>query len=79
MKSWAPVLHRLDGHRDIPMAGNQHHGQFRIHRQYFAQKAHAIHVRQADVAHDNAAKVRVQTASSFFRAGGAFGGDAFQL
>jgi hypothetical protein len=72
------VLHRLHGHRNVAVAGDQHHRQFGVDGLHFAQEGHAVHARQADVADHDAAKIR-PSRRALLGAAGAFGGNAFEL
>ena len=73
------VLHRLHGHRDVAVAGDQDDGQFGVDGLHLAQEGHAVHARQADVADDDAAEVLLQPALALFGAADALGRDAFEL
>jgi len=73
------VLHRLNGHRHVAVAGDQDDGQFRVKGEQFAQEGHAVHFRQAHVADHDAAEVGPQLPARLFGRAGAFGGDAFEL
>jgi len=73
------VFHGLHRHRDVAMASDQHHRQFRVQGHQLAHESEPVAARQPDVADHDACKVGSQALARRLGTAYAVAGNAFEL